>query len=167
MLACELAGQVNYSRLETDIGEKFWWYAVLIHQELAHSFFAPEPDPASAVVTARLAFENRPDLKIRIPDRATRPHIRYLRQLAMAWHLVHEWTAEESPSRSYWAASFAKHLCKANPGCVRVNLYVESHQMPDPRRVEEAALRGAQVDLDALELYGVPVLIGAFSCDEL
>jgi hypothetical protein len=166
IVTCEVAGQVTASTVETDIARKFWWYAVLIHQELAHSFFAPEPDPASAVITARLAFDDRPDVKIRIPDRSARPHIRYLRQLALTWHVVHEWTAEGSPSRPYWAASYARHLCRTHPGCKRVNLYFEWHQMANPKKVVDAAVRGERVDLDALEQYSEPVSIGAFECDQ-
>jgi hypothetical protein len=167
VLCSEVAGQVNYSRLEFDIGKCFWWYCILIHQDVAHSYFAPEPDPATPVVTARLTFSgNTPDRRIRLPDPSLRPRIRFIRQIALAWHLVHEWTEDETPHRSYWAASYARHLCRTNPGCTRVDLFVEYHQMAQPRMILDAASRGAKVDLDSLESYSLPERIGAFSCDE-
>jgi hypothetical protein len=167
MLSCELAGAVIVSPLEAELGRWFWWYNVAIHQDLAHSYFAPEPDPATPVVTARLSYaDGRPDRKLRLPDPSVRPRIRFIRQIALAWHLVHEWT-EEGPSRSFWAASYAKHLCRTNPGCMRVSLFVEYHQMPDPRTVVEAVRRGERPDLDSLETYTPPESIGAFSCDDL
>src|SRR5262249_5542204 len=110
LLSCELAGQVLSSPLESQIGSKFWWYLGLLHHEIARSYFAPEPDPATPVVTARLEFAgNRPDRTIRLPDPAIRPRIRYLRQIALAWHLVHEWSQKGPAPRSYWAESYARH----------------------------------------------------------
>jgi hypothetical protein len=168
ILACEVAGQVNSSSLENDVGQWFWWYVVLTHQEVAHSYFAPEPDPATPIVTARLQFAGgKPDQTIRLPDSSTRPRIRYLRQLALAWHLVHEWSQERGLPRPYWAASYARHLCRANPGCTRVELHMRFHRMPEPRSVVEAVTRGKSPELDASDLYTVPELIGVFSCDEL
>jgi hypothetical protein len=167
VLACELANQVIASPLESDIGRRFWLYNVFTHQELAHAFFAPEPDPSTPVVTARLEFAGGgPDRRIRLPDRSARPRLRFLRQIALAWHLVHEWTDDTSPGRSYWAESYARHLCRSNPGCTRVSLFVEQHQMPSPRSVVEAVSRGSTPDLDALETYSFPQSLGAFSCDD-
>ena len=117
-LACELAGQTDVSVLETDVGLRFWWYVVLIGQEYTHAYFAPDPENATPVVTARVEFaDGRPDREVRIPDRSTRPRIRYVRQIALAWHLTHEWSAPDPIRRSYWARSYAKHLCRAHPGC--------------------------------------------------
>jgi hypothetical protein len=167
ILSVELAGQVLNSPFLTDLGRHFFGYAVLIHQEIAHAYFAPEPDPATPLATARLEFSGgRPDRVIRFPDPATRPRIRYLRQIALGWHLLHEWKQKGAAPRSYWAASFARHLCRSNPGCTRVALYLQYHQMPDPGSVVRALSRGDTPVLDAPGLYTTAELIGAFSCDE-
>ena len=103
--------------------------------------------------------------EVRLPDASTRPRIRFLREIALAWHLVHEWSRKE-PQRPFWAASYARHLCRSNPGCTRVKLFVRLHQMPDPAAVIEAASRGKAPDLEP-EDFGFQQPIGAFSCDEL
>jgi hypothetical protein len=167
VVACELAGQVNTSALERDIGRLFWYYVVWIHQEIAHAYFAPNPDPATPIAIARLEFDRgRPDREIRLPDPATRPRIRYLRQLSMAWHLTHEWSDTGGVPRSYWAASYARHLCKVNPGCTRVALFWQEHQMPLPSAVVQEVAQGRRPVLDAADLYSAKQMIGAFSCGE-
>lgn len=96
LLACEIAGQVSASPLEFDIGQKFYWYVVLINQEWAHAYFSPDPVDVAPVILAKLRFGNgQPDREIRIPDHATRPRIRLLREIAMAWHVTHEFTSAE------------------------------------------------------------------------
>ena len=167
LLTCEIAGQALTSPLLLDLGNRSYGYAVLIHQEIAHAYFAPEPDPATPVVTARLEFPGgKPDRVIRFPDPSTRPRIRYLRQIALGWHLYHEWNQKGPTPRSYWSASFARHLCRANPGCTRVALYLQYHQMPDPGSVVRDIARGEKPVLDSPGLYTTPELIGAFSCNE-
>jgi hypothetical protein len=164
ILACEAAGQVHRSPLQIGLGTRFWWYPVLLHQEIAHAYFAPEPDRGTPIVKIRLEFAGgRPDREIRLPDPATRPRIRYLRQLGLAWHLLNE---RNTKGQSYWAASYARHLCRSNPGCTRVFLYLQGHWMPDPASVVRDVSRGQMPDLDSPALYTVPELIGAFSCDE-
>jgi hypothetical protein len=165
-LICEAGGQVFTSDLERDIAGRFWWYSVSIHQEIAHAYFAPEPDPAIPVVKARLEFATGPDRVVRLPDPATWPRIRYLRQLALGWHLVHEWSEKGPVPRSCWAESFAQHLCRANPGCTRVALSVQYHQMPDPRSVVRDVARGKVPDLDDVGLFTREDPIGAFACKE-
>jgi hypothetical protein len=168
ILTCEAASQVISSPLERDLAGPIWWYPVLIHQEIAHAYFAPEPDPATPIVTARLEFAGgQPDKVIRFPDPATRPRIRYLRQIGLAWHLVHEWSETGPIPRSCWAESYARHLCRTNPGCSRVALYRQYHQMPDPAAVIRDVARGVTPVLDGPGLYTVAELIGAFSCDQL
>jgi hypothetical protein len=167
IVTCEAAGQVVSSTLQTDLGGRFWWYVVLIHQEIAHAYFAPEPDPATPIVRVRLEFAGgTPDREIRLPDPATRPRIRYLRQIGLAWHLVHEWSQQGSVPRSFWAESYARHLCRTNPGCTRVALYMQYHRMPDPASVVREVSEGRTPDLDAPGLFTVSELIGAFSCSE-
>jgi hypothetical protein len=167
IVVCEVAGQVVSSTFERDLARPFWWYPVMLHQEIAHAYFAPEPDPATPIVTARLEYSGRqPDRVIRLPDPATRPRIRYLREIGLAWHVVHEWSQTGPVPRSYWAASYARHLCRTNPGCTRVALYMQYHRMPDPASVVRDVSRGTTPVLDAPGLYTVAELIGAFSCDE-
>ena len=73
----------------------------------------------------------------------------------------------EGPApRSYWAASFARHLCRINPGCTRVALYMQYHQMPDPGSVVRGIARGEIPVLDGPSLYTTAELIGAFSCND-
>lgn len=177
MLSCEIAGLVRVARvfggqvsdppLVTEIRSRFFWYVMLIQQETAHAFFAPEPDPATTVVTARLRFSGgRADREVRLPDPATRPRILYLRQIAMAWHLLDEWSEKSPVPRSFWAASYARHLCRTNPGCTDVSLYVQSHQMPVPASVTKALIEGKEPFLDAPSMFSPKQFIGAFSCEE-
>lgn len=168
VVVSELAGQVVISDLEARLGERFAWYSVFLHQDYAHAFFAPEPDPGVPVVIARLQFAGKePDREIRIPDRATRPRIRYLRQVALAWHLTREFVPDESKvPRPLWIRSFAKHLCRSNPGCTRLELLVGYHRIPNLASVVQEASAGKRVDLEREDLYDVPQLIGVFSCDD-
>jgi hypothetical protein len=164
ILVCEAAGQVRRSPLQLDLGSRFWWYPVLLHQEIAHAYFAPEPDRGTPILRIRLEFaDRRPDREIRLPDPATRPRIRFLRQIGLAWHLVNEGSPKGQP---YWAASYARHLCRSNPGCTRVFLYKQYHFMPEPAEVVREVSRGEAPDLDSPAFYTGWELIGAFSCDE-
>jgi hypothetical protein len=169
LLANELAGHVPYSTLESDVGRRFWWYIVLIVQDYPHGYFAPEPDPATPVVLAEIQFAGgERDREIRIPDPSARPRIRFLRQIALAWHLTHERSLkEETAWKPLWAESYARHLCRTNPGCTRVKLFLQMHKMPDPAAVAGAVSRGEKPDLEPVDFSSIPQLIGAYSCDEL
>jgi hypothetical protein len=120
-------------------------------------------------VTAELQFEgDRPGREVRIPDPSARPRIRFLRQIALSWHLTHERSLkDEAAWKPFWAESYARHLCRTNPGCIRVKLYLCLHKMPSPDAVAEAVARGERPDLEPLDFSSIPQLIGAYSCDEL
>jgi hypothetical protein len=164
IVAVEAAGQVVRSPLQLDVGTWFWWYPVLLHQEIAHAYFAPEPDRGTPILRARLEFAGgKPAREIRFPDPATRPRIRYLREIGLAWHL---WNEKNTKGEYYWAASYARHLCRSNPGCTRVFLYIQGHYLPDPASVVHEVSRGVTPDLESPGLYTGWELIGAFACDE-
>ena len=166
LVATELGGRRDSSTLELDIAKRFWWYMLLISQDYTHAFFAPNPDSETPVITAHVRFGgNRPDREIRIPDRSTRPRIRYVRQIAMAWHLAYERSATDPLNRSYWAQSYARHLCRDNPGCVGVELSVRIHQIPPLSTVLQAIASRQPLDLESEDWYGFPMSLGEFPCE--
>lgn len=139
--------------------------------DLGHSYryYAPEPGP-TPVVTARLTFDDgRPETEVRLPDRSLSPRLRYQRHLNLANHLFddahlghdHE-RGDDHERGSRWAASYARHLCRTNPGCKSVALFVQRHLLPDL----EMVYREGVPDVDDERFYEVPVLIGEYSCDD-
>lgn len=159
------------SELQGAVADLFARYYDLIDQGYGYRYYAPEPPP-TAVVKALLRFaDGRGERVIRLPDRAQRPRLRYQRHLALAHHLFEDFSAAKNspggamPSR--WAASYARHLCRTNPGCTGVTLTLEMHLIPDLRLIREAASRpgGAPVDVDAEEFFTVPERIGDYPCD--
>jgi hypothetical protein len=167
LLVRAAADQMVFSPLEADLDRWLGWYVLLINQDFANAYYSPNPDDETPILKAQLEFaDGRPDQEIRIPDRSVQPHIRYLRQIALAWHLTHELKDVGSFQYSYWARSYAKHLCRAHPGCSRVTLTVEKHRAPELSTVIEAASEGRTIDLDDEDLYDLPSWTGAYSCDE-
>jgi hypothetical protein len=166
LLATEFGGRRDSSTLELDVAKRFWWYMLLINQDYTHAFFAPNPDSETPVITAHLRFGGkRPDREIRIPDRTARPHIRFVRQIAMAWHLTYERSTSDPLNRSYWAASYARHLCRSYPGCVRVELSLRMHQTPPTAAVLQAIADRRPLDLESEDWYGFPISLGEFPCE--
>jgi hypothetical protein len=160
------------SALQGLIADQFAHYYELIDQGYGYRYYAPEPPP-TAVIRARLRFgDGRAEREVRLPDRAQRPRLRYQRHLALAHHLFEDFSAAKNapggPRPSRWAASYARHLCRANPGCTGVTLFVELHLNPDLQRIREAASRpgAAPVDVDAEEFFTVPERIGDYACDD-
>jgi hypothetical protein len=162
VLAAALAAPPS-SPFELRIAEQFRHYHELVNQQSSYRFYAPEPPP-TPVVEAILHFsDGRPDQKIRIPDRSTRPRLRYQRQLALANWLWAEYAEvrnapAEANVHSHWAPSYARHLGQAY-GCSSVTLYVKQHLIPDPER-----LRSEHLHIDAEEFETVPDRIGDFPC---
>jgi hypothetical protein len=160
------------SDLQRAIADRFAHYYELIDQGYGYRYYAPEPPP-TAVVKARLRFaDGRGERVVRLPDRAQWPRLRYQRHLALAHHLFEDFSAAKEapggPEPSRWAASYARHLCRTNPGCTGVTLTLEMHLIPDLRLIREAASRpgAAPVDVDAEAFFTVPERIGDYSCDD-
>lgn len=163
------------SELEQAVADNFAWYHGLVHQGISYRYYSPEPPP-TPVVTATLAFrDGRPEQVVRLPDRATRPRLRYQRELALANALVQDAedaehnSPDHDPARSRWAQAFAAHLGRTHPGCATVTLRHQLHLVPPLDRVREELAhprpgRGP-VDLDAEEFYTTPERIGVFPCD--
>jgi hypothetical protein len=157
------------SGLQRAVADRFTSYYQLIDQGYGYRYYVPEPPP-TAVVTATLRFDDgRAERVVRLPDRAQGPRLRYQRHLALAHHLAQEFEAARNapggPRPSRWAADYARHLCRDNPGCAGVELHVQMHLNPTPGQLYEAAIRGRPLDLEADDFYTVPVRIGAFACN--
>lgn len=161
------------SMLEMSWYSKFLPYYDIFDQGYPYRYYAPEPPP-TPVVEATLRFgDGRPEEVVRIPDRSARPLLRYQRQLALAYHLDHDYkqarAATGSGSRSRLAHSYARHLCLTHPGCTGVKLTVRDHRVPPLERAVEA-LDGhghERFDADSEEFYDTPERIGDFPCDGL
>lgn len=130
------------SMLEMGWYAKFLPYYDLFDQGYPYRYYAPEPPP-TPVVEATLRFaDGRPEEVIRLPDRNARPLLRYQRQLALAYHLDHDYkqalAATGSGGRSRLAHSYARHLCRTHPGCTGVKLTVRDHRIPPLERAIEA-----------------------------
>jgi hypothetical protein len=159
------------SPLEREVASLFAPYYDLVDQGYAYRYYAPEPPP-TPVMTAAIHFrDGRPNETVRLPDRTTRPRLRYQRQLALAYHLFEDFQAAKREAgegeRSRWAGAFARHLCRRRPGCSGITLFMQLHLIPDPQRIRDlqAERRSLPVDLDAEEFYTAPERIGDFACD--
>jgi hypothetical protein len=170
VLTAALAGPPAFSPLELDVAKWFEAYQQLTDQGYAYRFYAPEPG-ATPVVTATIRYaDGRPEETVRLPTRGVWPRLRYQRQLALAQHLFNDFEAARTQtgdgSKSRWALSFARHLCRSHPGSSGVSLRVQMHMIPDLREVHDALERpGGHVDLDAEEFFTVPERIGDYPCD--
>jgi hypothetical protein len=170
VLTAALAGPPAFSPLELDVAKWFEAYHHFTDQGYAYRFYAPEPG-ATPVVTATIRYvDGRPEGTIRLPARGVWPRLRYQRQLALAQHLFDDVNAARmrmgDGSRSRWALSYARHLCRSHPGCSGVTLRVQMHMIPDSREVNEALARpGGHVDLDSEEFFTTPERIGDYPCD--
>jgi hypothetical protein len=127
--------------------------------------------PPTPIVTALLEFEDGRTEEIRIPDRSLWPRLRFQRHLALAYHLFEDVRrAPRDPatgdSRSRWAASYARHLCRENPGCRRVVLFLQDHLNPTPDELMEAAREGRTIDVEDRRYYGDRQRIGVYLCDD-
>jgi hypothetical protein len=70
------------------------------------------------------------------------------------------------PRESWLARSYARHLCRENPGTASVTLKLQQHLIPSPERVlEELEETGGPFDLFAPSMFTTPRWIGDFPCD--
>lgn len=160
------------SLLEQALVQPFVRYHQWIDQGYTYRYYAPEPPPTPIAVAKIHYGDGRPDATVRLPDRGTRPSLRYQRQLALANHLTVDFETARAitgdSANSNWAKSYARHLAKRHPGATSITLYSQLHLIPDPERVrQDLATPGrARVDLDAEEFYTAPERIGEFPCDD-
>ena len=169
VLAAVLASPPS-SELQRSIADQFRAYYRLVDQGYSYRFYTAGAPP-TPIVTAELRFEDGRVEQMRIPDRSLRPRLRFQRHLALAYHLFEDVRRaprdpETGDSRSRWAASYARHLCRENPGCRRVVLFLQDHLNPRPSELVEAARAGRTIDVEEDRFYGDRQRIGAYSCDD-
>lgn len=171
VLGGAVGGSTPSSDLQQGWHQKFLPYFDLVDQGYPYRYYAPEPPP-TPVVEATLRFgDGRRNEVVRLPDRSARPLLRYQRQLALAYHLDHDYKQAKAQtgdgSQSRYAQSYARHLCKSRPGCLGVKLTVRDHRVPPlVRAIEALESRGRErFDPDAEEYYDTPERIGDFPCD--
>jgi hypothetical protein len=159
------------SDLERGVADLFTSYHEVMDQGYAYRYYA-EPPP-TPVITATLEFgDGRPSETIRLPGRdVPGPRLRHQRQLALANALFADYQdakrASGDGSRSRWARSYAKHLCRSNPGCRSVTLHARRHLIPDIAMAREhQSVRTARpLDLFDESLFTTPERIGDYPCD--
>jgi hypothetical protein len=161
------------SPLERGTADRFMAYLLLIDQNHVHRYYSSEPPP-TPVVTATLKFGgSRSDHTVRLPDRASGPRLWYQRELALAHHLALNYdVGRQSGDPSRWeelAASYARHLCRTNPGCTAVTVTLQRHLIPnlEQYRPTEGARGGRRLDVESDEFYTTPERLGDFECDAL
>ncbi|RUL86277.1 hypothetical protein [Tautonia sociabilis] len=158
------------SGLQRAVADQFRWYYQLLDQGYTYRFYTAGAPP-TPILFAELEFEDGRSEEIRVPDRSQAPRLRFQRHLAIAYHLFEDVRrAPRDPdtgdSRSRWAASYARHLCREHPGCRRVTLFLQDHLNPSPRELVEAAREGRTIDVEDPRYYGDRLRIGAYSCDD-
>src|SRR5271166_4131000 len=133
-MAAVVAGAMGVppsSELERHIADLFTPYHDLLDQGYAHRYYA-EPPP-TPVITATLRFgAGRPDQIVRLPERTLAgPRMRHQRQLALANALFSDFEEashfDNGANRSRLADSYARHLCRAHPGCTSVTFHAQQH----------------------------------------
>ncbi len=158
MLAIALAGRPA-SVLEGEAASLFGRYAEAIHQANAHRYYAPAPPPTPIALAEIRDAGGQILATRRIPDRATRPRIRYQRELALAYHLYNNAMAVRNGSAAVpLAPAYARHLIAVTPNAASVTLRVQQHLVPDLVRLRE---EGA-IDPDDARFFTVPERIGDF-----
>ena len=170
LLAAALAWPPS-SMLENWVADRFSVYYDLLDQGYAYRYYAPEPGP-TPVITAKIRYgDGRDEQSVRIPARGIQPRLRYQRQLALATHLMEQYSevkeATGDGSSSLVARSYARHLAREHPGAASVALYIQWHLIPNLPLVHNAIIQGKWVDIDAEEFYTAPERIGDYPCDGL
>ncbi|WP_169977022.1 hypothetical protein [Tautonia rosea] len=169
VLAAVLAAPPS-SALQQAVADLFRPYYRVADLGYSYRFYTAGAPP-TPIVTALLEFEDGRSEEIRIPDRSMWPRLRFQRQLALAYHLFDEVRrAPRDPatgdSRSRWAISYGRHLCRENPGCRRVILFLQDHLNPSPDELMEAAEEGRTIDVEDRRYYGDRQRIGVYLCDD-
>lgn len=161
------------SPLQRWFADLFVWHHGLLDQGYAYRFYA-EPPPTPLVV-ATLRLDNGENVTVNLPERRVDgPPMRRQRQLALANALFaasrpmfddgHDHGGE--PGESWLARSYARHLCRTNPGTESVTLKLRQHLIPAPDRVlDEMGETGKPFDLFAPSMFTTPRWIGDFPCD--
>ena len=161
------------SDFERSLADLFSPYNQVIDQGYSYRYFAPEPPPTPILEAKLIAADGRELETVRLPERGVSPRLRYQRQLAVA----REFAVSVEQSRDdphgeghvhppFWAASYARHLGRRNPACVRVKLFLVLHLIPSRDEVRRSlSNRKRPPDLDSPDSYSIPELIGEFPCD--
>jgi hypothetical protein len=173
-LTAVLAGVLGVppsSQLERSIADVFTPYYGLVDLGYSYRYYA-EPPP-TPLMTAALQFGGeRPDAKIRLPERRVAgPPMRHQRQLALAYALFMDVQAAKErrgdASQSALARAYARHLCVTHAGCRAVVLRLQHHLIPELEQVRSATgdPGSPPFDLFAESLFTTPERIGEFPCD--
>lgn len=168
VVAAELTSGPS-SPLEQQVAHLFERHHQLTDQGSGHRFYSDiYPTP---ILLAELRFsEGVPNRIVRIPDRSARPRMLYQRQLALAHSIFQDirpmLAAPDRQMSSTWAKSYARYLCRREPGCTGVTISLRMHRNPEPGHLIAAA-RGvvATLDLESDEFYDTTVLVGDFPCE--
>jgi hypothetical protein len=173
-MAAVVAGALGVppsSDLERRIADLFTPYHDLVDQGYAYRYYA-EPPPTPVIVATIRFGDGRPDQTARLPDRSLGgPRMRHQRQLALANALFADFQEARmhggDGARSRLAAAYARHLCRAHPGCREVTLHAQQHLIPDPEHVREhlASPGSRPFDLFDEDLFTTPEWIGDYPCD--
>lgn len=173
VLATE-AGEMPSSEAERDLAALFAPYINFINQHNTHRYYSPQPGPTPTLLF-RIHYKdpNKPDETIRVPDPATRPRIRFQRQLAIAENVAFEYEivknmlmGERTPTNLLYPAYFARRFCRIRPGCASVEVILRMHNFPPPQVAYQAAAESGALDLDRDEFYGPSVELEVLRCDE-
>lgn len=163
MLSVALRGLPS-SVLEQEAASVFAKYAGLIGQDSVHRYYAPAPPP-TPIAIAEIEDRDGTSRKLRLPDRQTRPRLRYQRQLALAYHLFNDarrsahW--EGGGQGSALAASYARHWFAIDPNAMRIVIRVQEHLIPDLVRLRESG-KAAHIKPDDERFYTVPEVVGEY-----
>lgn len=161
------------SELERSLADVFSPYNQMIDQGYSYRYFAPEPPPTPILEAKLIAADGRELETVRVPERGVSPRLRYQRQLAVAREFAVSVEQSRNDSHGaghvhppFWAASYARHLGRRNPACVRVKLFLVLHLIPSRDEVQRSLFdRKRPPDLDSPSYYSIPELIGEFPCD--
>jgi hypothetical protein len=161
------------SSLEETVRQFFRPYYDLVDQGYAYHFYAPDPPTATPIILATMHFSDcRPDQILRIPERGVRPPLVHHRQVHLAESLFNDFEDALSYSgngrNSRLARSYARHLCKTQPGCTSVTLELRIRRVPamDAVAARLDSEHVSRVDIDSEENYDSPRRIGDYTSDE-